>query len=270
MPDTTIMKQIIDLDRYPLHQLESAAAASLVTKCMDELEHDGMFTLSGFIRASALPGMVDSLLPRIASEAFTHEREHNIYFSDDPPDVEPGHPALQPQKTINHTLCGDQLVDNPIKAIYEWSALANFLARVMRKDALFVMQDQLAGVNVLTYYEGEGLNWHFDRSEFTTTILLQAPVAGAEFQYRQNLRSDDDPNYDGVAKLLRNQDKLVESISIAAGDLNVFRGKNTAHRITPVRGDRQRVVSVLSYYEAPGRLFTPTEQKGFYGRVAKN
>ena len=263
------MKQYIDLDRYPLHQLESTAFQRLITQCRDDLEHDGMFNLPGFIRASALPTILGPLLPLVDSEAFTHERKHNIYFSDDPPDVEPGHPALEPQKTINHTLCGDQFVDNPIKAIYEWPAMAGFLARVMQKDALYVMDDPLAGVNVLTYYEGEGLNWHFDRSEFTTTILLQAPVAGAEFQHRQNLRSDEDPNYDGVAKLLRNQDEAVESVSIAAGDLNVFRGKNTAHRITPVQGDRQRVVSVLSYYETPGRHFTPTEQKGFYGRVAK-
>jgi hypothetical protein len=264
-----IMKQIIDFERYPLHELDSDSAKTLVRQCKDDLERDGMFTLSGFIRAPALPPIMDDLLPMIETDTFTHEREHNIYFSDDPPGIEPDHPALDLQKTINHTLCGDQLGNNPIKAIYEWPALAEFLSGVMQKQALFVMDDPLAGVNVLTYYEGEGLNWHFDRSEFTTTILLQAPVAGAEFQYRQNLRSDNNPNYDGVAKLLKNQDPSVESISIAAGDLNVFRGKNTAHKITPVQGDRQRVVSVLSYYETPGRRFTASEQKGFYGRVAK-
>ena len=37
------------------------------------------------------------------------------------------------------------------------------------------MDDRIAGANVMTYYDGEARNWHFDRSEFTTTLLLQAP-----------------------------------------------------------------------------------------------
>jgi hypothetical protein len=39
----------------------------------------------------------------------------------------------------------------------------------------------LARVNAMQYGAGEGLNWHFDRSEFTTTLLLQAPKAGGAF-----------------------------------------------------------------------------------------
>ena len=67
------------------------------------------------------------------------------------------------------------------------------------------MDDRIAGANVMTYYDGEGLNWHFDRSEFTTTLLLQAPSAGGAFEYLRDLRSEDDPNYDGVAALLNGE-----------------------------------------------------------------
>ena len=65
----------------------------------------------------------------------------------------------------------------------------DFLARVMKKEALFVMDDPLARFNIMAYYGNEGLNWHFDRSEFTTILLLQSPLAGAGIQYRPNLRS---------------------------------------------------------------------------------
>ncbi|RLA08155.1 MAG: 2OG-Fe(II) oxygenase [Gammaproteobacteria bacterium] len=261
------MNELIDLEQYPLHEPDSAACKTLIGNCIADLDRKGMFTLPGFVLSSALTGILDKLLPQFTNEAFTHEREHNIYFSDEPIDIEPGHPALALQKTINHTLCADQLADNAIRRIYEWPALTNFLARVVKKNALFVMDDPLARFNVMAYYENEGLNWHFDRSEFTTTLLLQAPLAGAEFQYRPNLRSDGDPNYDGVAKLLQNQDPAVETISLNAGDLNVFKGKNTAHKIKPVKGDRPRIIGVFTYYEAPGRWFTPEEQQGFYGRV---
>jgi len=122
-------------------------------------------------------------------------------------------------------------------------------------------------VNVMAYRDGEALNWHFDRSEFTTTLLLQAPESGGDFEYRTGLRSDDDPNYDGVARLLEGSDRQVETLRLAPGALNVFRGRNTAHRVTPVAGARERIIAVFSFYERPGVLFSEEERIGFYGRA---
>jgi predicted 2-oxoglutarate/Fe(II)-dependent dioxygenase YbiX len=165
-------------------------------------------------------------------------------------------------------VCSDQIPDSVPLWIYEWPQFAVFLAATMRKETLFPMRDPLARVNVLAYREGEALNWHFDRSEYTTTLLLQAAEAGGEFQYRSDLRTDTDPNYDGVARLLIGQDHEVKTLRLAAGTLNVFKGKNTAHRVTPARGARERIVAVFSYYEKPGVMFSKEEQIGFYGRAA--
>jgi len=259
------MNKLIDLDRYPLHQLEGVAGQQLVQQCIDDLEHRGMFTLEGFLRSEVVDDMLPDLLQRIESESFTHEREHNIYFNDKL-DLPSDHPALVRVKTVNHTLCGDQLAE-PLREVYLWSGLTDFLARVMDKAALYPMDDPLACANVMGYFEGEGLNWHFDRSEFTTTLLLQAPRQGGEFQYRHELRSDTDPNYDGIGRLLRGEDSEVATLRLGAGDLNVFKGKNTAHRVTPPVGELARVVTVFSYYETPGRLFSDEENMGFYGRT---
>jgi len=260
------MNRLIDLDRYPLHQLESGAARQLLRQCIDDLEHRGMFTLKGFLRSEVIDDMLPNLLQRIEHESFTHEREHNIYFDDKLEGLPCSHPALARVKTVNHTLCGDQL-DEPLRRVYHWSGLIDFLARVMGKAALYPMDDPLACANVLGYFEGEGLNWHFDRSEFTTTLLLQAAREGGEFQYRHELRSDEDPNYDGIARLLRGEDNEVANLRLGAGDLNVFKGKNTAHRVTPPIGELARVVTVFSYYETPGRMFSDEENLGFYGRT---
>ncbi len=130
------------------------------------------------------------------------------------------------------------------------------------------MRDELARVNVMAYREGETLNWHFDRSEFTTTLLLQAPEQGGDFIYRTDLRNEDNPNYDGVAKLLRGQDADVKALEVSAGTLNVFRGKNTAHKVSTVRGTKERLIAVFSYFDRPGVVFTKEDQMGFYGRSA--
>ncbi|MEM7123642.1 MAG: 2OG-Fe(II) oxygenase, partial [Pseudomonadota bacterium] len=54
---------------------------------------------------------------------------------------------------------------------------------------------------------------------------------------------------------------------LAPGTLNVFKGKNTAHRVTPVEGDRDRIIAVFSYYEDAGVMFSEAERIGFYGRA---
>ena len=199
------MDKLIDLQRYPLDRLDSADGEALVARCIADLEAKGMFTLEGFMRREIIDAILPELLDKIASESFTHAREHNIYFDDNIPDLPADHPALARVETVNHTLCGDQIAE-PLRQIYLWPGLADFLARVMGKPALYPMADPLACANVMGYYEGEGLNWHFDRSEFTTTLLLQPPREGGDFQYRQALRSATNPNYDGIARLLRGED----------------------------------------------------------------
>jgi hypothetical protein len=260
------MNYHIDLERYPLHELDSTAGRQLVRQCVDDLERNGMFTLQGFMRREVIDEILPEMLRKMETESFTHARQHNIYFNDDLNDLPADHPAMARVETINHTLCGDQLAA-PLLAIYRWPALAAFLARVMQKPNLYPMDDPLACANVMGYFEGEGLNWHFDRSEFTTTLLLQSPREGGDFQYRQGLRSDGDPNYDVVARLLRGEDSEVSTLQLGAGDLNVFKGKNTAHRVSPPIGDRARVVTVFTYYETPGRFFSDEENLGFYGRT---
>ena len=260
------MKDLVDLERYPLDRLDSPAGERLVERCVADLERDGMFTLAEFLRREVIDAMLDDLQRRMRDESYNHAREHNIYFDDEIDDIPADHPALGRVRTVNHTLCGDQLAE-PLRRIYLWPGMTAFLARVMNKESLYPMADPLACANVLGYYEDEGLNWHFDRSEFTTTLLLQAPERGGEFQYRKALRSDSDPNYDGVARLLRDEDERVSTLSLGPGDLNVFKGKNTAHRVTAPGGERPRLVTVFSYYETPGRVFSDSENLGFYGRT---
>ena len=260
------MYDVLDLDQFPIHMPGTATYDALVARCRDDLARDGMFNLVGFMREDAVDRLAMGLAPRYPSQSFRHSRDHNIYFSDDV-DLPADHPAMKKVTTINNTLCADQLAGTVLNAIYEYEPFIAFLSEVMEKPALHVMDDPLAGFNAMAYFEGQGLNWHFDRSEFTTTLLLQKPDGGGVFEYRPALRSADNPNFDGVADLLEGRDSRQRSMSVEAGTLNVFLGVNTAHRVTPVEGDRSRMVAVFTYYEHPGARFTDTERLGFYGRI---
>lgn len=259
---------IVDLDRYPLDRPESPEGRALVSACQAALERDGLFNLEGFLRPDALARALDELGPRMATQTFRQARRHNIYFLPRVEGIEPDHPALAEHETINHSLCADRMAGTVVMAVYEWLPLAAFLAAATGSGPLHLMTDPLARANVMAYRHGEALNWHFDRSPFTTTLLLQAPESGGVFEYRSGLRSDDDPNHDGVARLLAGADPEVRRLPLAPGTLNVFRGRNTAHRVTATQGPRERLIAVYSYYPRPGVRFSAEEQLGFYGRVA--
>jgi hypothetical protein len=261
------MDHILDLDAYPLHRLDSVEGRDLLARCQADLASDGMFTLPNLIRPEAVDRALEEVNPILATAAFEHRQRHNIYFKAHVDGLSPDHPALTTAETVNRKICADQIPGAIVLNVYEWPPLAAFLAAVMAKPALYLMDDPLARVNIMTYGAGEALNWHFDRSEFTTTLLLSAPEAGGAFQYRSNLRSETDPNYDGVARLMRGEDPEVASLALTPGSLNVFRGKNTAHRVSPVKGPRPRTIAVFSYYETPGVTFPPEDRLRFYGRT---
>ncbi len=262
------MHDILDLDRYPLDQPGSPGWIALVDRCKADLARDGMFNLDGLLKPGAITRVIAEVKPVLDSASFIHRRSHNVYFRKEIPGLGADHPALKLFETSNQTICADQIPDSLLVRLYEWPNLAAFLAATMEIPALFPMDDRIACANVMRYTEGEALNWHFDRSEFTTTLLLQAPRDGGAFEYRTGLRSDDDPNYDGVARILRGEDNAVQAMIAKAGTLNVFRGKNTAHRVTPVVGPVDRIIAVFSYYETPGVRFSDEERIGFYGRAA--
>ncbi|WP_146344646.1 HalD/BesD family halogenase [Phaeobacter marinintestinus] len=261
------MHDILDLERYPLDRPDTPEWQALVTSCRADLDAGGMFSLDGLMDPDVAADMAVGLQAAFATESFRHQRDHNIYFRKSVPGLADDHPALTRFHTSNDTLCGDQVAGSAADRLYHWPMFARFLAATMGKPALFPMDDPLAGLNVMSYGEGQALNWHFDRSEFTTTLLLQAPAEGGDFVYRTDLRRDDDPNYEGVARLLRGEDDQVQVLRLKPGTLNVFRGKNTPHRVTPVMGDRARVISVFSFFDTPGVRFTDDERIGFYGRA---
>ncbi|MEE8226251.1 MAG: hypothetical protein V3R30_05495 [Kiloniellales bacterium] len=257
----------IDVTRYPLDDDLGEGRQALVAACRHDLKSQGSFRIDGFLRPEALAACVRQVVPLMARESFHHCQAHNIYFAKEAPSLPQGHGALAPLTSSNHTLTCDQLDGTVIRQLYEWEPLCAFLADVLEKQQLYRMADPLARLNVMGYGRDEAIGWHFDRSQFTVTLLLQAPEAGGVFEYRRNLRSEDDPNYGGVARLLDGRDPEVRTLPLRPGTLNVFAGRFAAHRLTPVEGDRMRLVAILSFMEEFQVMFRPEDQLQFYGRT---
>lgn len=256
----------LDLERYPLDRPGSDAHRDLVARGRSQLAEFGLFDLPGFVRPEVCAEVVGALRPLIDHHSFTHRRRHNIYFLPEVEGLAPDHPALALMETSNRTVCADQVAGTTLDAIYRWAPMRHFLAELTGLGELYLMDDPLAPVNVMSYRDGEALNWHFDRSQFTTTVLLQAPLEGGEFEFRTGLRDDKRSDHEAIGRLVAGQDPDVQRRRLEPGTLSVFTGRHTAHRVAPVVGPVDRVIAVFSYFTEPGVTFTPDERLGFYGR----
>lgn len=257
---------ILNLDAYPLHEPKGAAYRDLVRAKRADWQERGAFRLPGLIRTEMVGRAAEELKQRMDSSSFRHRHNHNIYFTDDT-DGLPDGLAAKTLTTSHRTLTCDQMAGSIIRAVYEWDPLCRFLQTVLELPALYRMADPMAGLNVMAYGDGDGLDWHFDRAKFAVTILLQAPAQGGAFEYCRNIRSMDDPNHKGVQALLDGGRSDVQSGTGDAGDMTVFAGFRSAHRVAPVIGEKARMMAVLSFMEEPNYSYGPEDLMRFYGRT---
>ena len=82
-----------------------------------------------------------------------------------------------------------------------------------------------------------------------------------------NLRTPTDENYDGVGRVLDGDQSLIHSLHLEPGDLQIFKGRYSLHRVTPLSGPTMRYVAIFSFTEMEGVVGSPERTKQLYGRV---
>ena len=141
------------------------------------------------------------------------------------------------------------------------------VGEIVGVDVLYDNEDPMQPVNALCYRNGDQSAWHFDSTNaFTMTLMLQAPHGGGRFEMHQNTRSDDDQNYDQVRRVVIGEPEGVIEVGRQENALCIFRGCNSAHRVSPVEGDRLRIMGVFVYEDEPGIIGEPEVNETIYGR----
>ncbi|WP_446676408.1 HalD/BesD family halogenase, partial [Pantoea eucalypti] len=73
-------------------------------------------------------------------------------------------------------------------------------------------------------------------------------------------------NFAGVEAVL-DERQPVNELEIDAGDLVLFRGRNSLHRVTPTEGEVTRMLAVLAYNTQPDIALSETARMTFYGKL---
>ncbi len=258
---------LIDLERYPVHLQASDEYQKLLAQTQAQLGEDGCAVLRGFVRAKAIAKLVDEA-DRVADKGHRSFNKTNVYFTMDNPAYPETHPLRRFFDRSNSFVPADNFgTDSHVRSIYEWPQFSAFIQMALGESRFFRYADPLADVIVNVAEEGAGFPWHFDTNNFTVTLAIQNAVKGGEFEYSPNLRTPDDENYSGVEAVLDGQGTRVKTLALQPGDLQIFRGRYSLHRVRPLFGPRKRYVAIYSYVEEPAMVGSPERTRQLYGRV---
>jgi hypothetical protein len=262
-------EQLIDLDRYPIHDLQSEAGQALIKRCRQELEGMNSCVLRGFIKKEVEEQLVAEAR-QLAEQAFYYEKFGlNCYRTQDDPRFPKDHPRRLFYDVKEGVVAYDLFsVDSMLRRVYQWKPLADFLAQAFDKPALYPFDDPFQALNIMVISENEeevGMGWHFDENEYTITLMMQPPEQGGEFEFVPNIRTPWDENYRAVQKVLQGDREGILQEAPEFGMLALFRGGYSLHRVAPVKGKISRLQCIATFEKEPGQKASDQSSINIYG-----
>jgi len=262
--------ELIDRDRYPVDAPQSTVRAAVVSEAVAALQHDGCAVLPKFFSADGLEALTAEAVARKDQAYYSDNKTCNVYLGDANPERPQDHPQNIFLRRNNGFVPADTFAaDTVSRRLYDWPPLKDFIADCLGKDELFVYADPISNMIVNVNRPGEQLNWHFDTNEFTITMLLQAADSGGYFEYVPKLRNRDDECYEEVKRILDGDRSRVKRLDLHPGDLQLFLGRFSLHRVTENTGTTDRLLLIMSFAEQPGMVGNPYRVRDLYGKTAR-
>jgi len=219
------LKTIIDLEKYPIHDLNLKKIKELIKKCKSDLDQFSCATIPKFILPKSLEIMNMELEKKI-QEVYMSKKSINAYlYSKDDPTLPKDHPKRIFMDRDNGYLNSDVFSKNSeMKFLYEQDELLNFISSCLGVSPIYRWADPLA-CHAYNVMKPDGvLPWHFDSCEFTLSFMIQKPEKGGIFEYCPDIRKPGNENLKEVKKVLDGDRKRVRQLKLEPGDLQIFKG----------------------------------------------
>jgi hypothetical protein len=262
------LDQVVDVARYPLPDIASVRGQDVVSRARRDLATLGCTVLPDFIRPSlrdVLRQECSAIAPRAHHDVET-VNVYNIAVDSELPD---GHPGRRTFERGNAFVARDRIpADALISRLYSDTVFRDFIARCFELPELHELADPLSGLVLNVVAPGMEHPWHFDTNEFTVSMLTQQAQAGGVFEYCPNIRTAQDENFDDVRDVVDGRgERLTRCLPLQPGDLQLFKGRYSLHRVSPVRGAVARHSAIFAYSERPGVIGSVERTRQLFGRV---
>ena len=248
------ISEIIDLNRYPVDNPESELARQIIQNCQRDIDQRALCMLPDFVRPEAVKPMAAEL-ESLLDNASRFDIQRTAYIKPVDPSLPDDHPRKVSHPTRYHQVLNYQISNNsPLRKLFYWQPLTDFLGRAMGYERFYRSDCPHLGLTAKIAGEGDTDGWHFDSNEAVFSLVLQDAEEGGEFEYLPKVRNDHNQNYDTVAAAFQQPDQFSTRFKIKPGTLVLFRGMASVHRVTPVIGNRRRIVALFSYHTEPGHV----------------
>ena len=263
-----MLRQAVNVARYPLSQPDGAQLNSIVARTQCELHTLGCAVLRDFINP-AQRELLRTQCATVTQRAYYDLETVNVYnIAVDTvlPDDHPGRILMQRQNAF--VALDDIPEDFVIRQLYFSEELKSFVARCFELPNLYELADPMTGLCLNVISPGREHPWHFDTNEFTVSMVVQQPQDGGVSEYCPDIRSATSENFGDVRAVLTGAGRhLVKRLSLRVGDLQLFKGRYALHRVTPVQGGTDRISAIFAYSEIPGVICSAARTKQLFGRV---
>ncbi len=257
---------VIDMDRYPLDQPNSDVMQQVIAQARAGLEKDGCARLSRFIRPEAHEALARETTA--LSPLALHSSEEYTPYGTGPDDSFPdNHPTRRMHRTTSGSVTRDLIpTDGLIQQIYGNPYLIAFIAACLSAEEIYQFADPMRSLIINSMDEGNALGWHFDANEFIVSLMTRRADAGGMFEYCPGIRAPGHENFDDVKGVLDGKLDLVKNLDLQVGDLQLFKGRHSLHRVNPiVKGTRH--TAIFGYARQPGFIGSVASTMKVYGRV---
>ncbi len=266
--EARIVGQVVNTARYPLSEPTSAEWESVVSRIQHELRTHGCSVLPNFIQ----PALIEELRAEcaaIAPQAYYDVETVNAYNVATDAALPEDHPARITMQRGNAFVARDQIpAHHIIHQLYSSELFQHFVASCVELPQLYELADPLAGLCLNVVNPGMDHPWHFDTNEFAVSLLTQEPDDGGAFEYCPGIRSAESENLADVREVLHGAgERFVRRLSLRPGDLQLFKGRYSLHRVTTVRGETARHCAIFAYCERPGVIGSVERTRQIFGRV---
>jgi hypothetical protein len=260
--------RVVDTARYHLSESTSADGMSVVSRVQQELQEFGCSVLPNFIRSS----LCDTLrleCATVAPLAYYDVETVNAYNIAVDESLPEGHPGRIPIQRGNAFVARDHIPESfIIHQLYSSELFQHFIASCFGLSRIHELADPLSGLCLNIVTPGMEHPWHFDTNEFTVSMLTQESQAGGVFEYCPNIRSAQAENFDDVRSVLAGRGgHLIRRLSLRPGDLQLFKGRYSLHRVSSVQGETARHSAIFAYSERPGVIGSVARTRQLFGRV---
>jgi hypothetical protein len=268
MAASGVLDEIVDTARYSLADPGGPGWRDAVARARAELDDSGCTVLREFVR----PELIETLRAQgeaIAPDAHyevEHVNAYNIPLDTELPEDHPGRIVLV---RGNAFVPRDRIpTEALIHRLYINEHFQRFVADCFGLTELHEFADPLAGLCLNVVAPGMSHPWHFDTNEFTVSMLTRPAATGGVFEYCPNIRSPNGENLDDVRSVLTGAGgHLIQRLELRPGDLQLFLGRFSLHRVSPVEGAAQRHSAIFAYTDRPGVIGSVERTRQLFGRV---